>query len=240
MRQETPEEYLRKAMAARTARSRGMHARKGLSWRGPIDRTTHAMLLRQLYLSFFESRQFDKAHEIAVQAIELDVLSDVLHQDAARAAIASGELEAAVVHLRSAARKSPASRRPFHDWTLGATLFLAGRFHEAVSALRRAQRWGTRDKPLYRGHLLLALRAAGEEPEGIRDAMAQLSEAPCGQGYGRFVLGQLAFEAGERKLAQKYLESFVKRTTESQPAMGIALAGELRLARATLAKMAAN
>ena len=91
---------------------------------------------------------------------------------------------------------------------------------------------------------MLALRAAGAGLEqgsiGLHDAMTQLAEAPCGQGYGRFVLGHLAFETGDRKLAQKYLESFVKRTVESQPAMGIALAGELRLARATLAKMAAN
>ena len=63
------------------------------------------MLLRQLYLSHFETRKFRKAHEIALQAIELDVLADVLHQDAARASLAEGDFEQAITHLRAATRR---------------------------------------------------------------------------------------------------------------------------------------
>ena len=51
-------EARRKAMAARTARSRALYAKRGLATNGSIDRTTHAMLLRQLYLSLFEGRRF--------------------------------------------------------------------------------------------------------------------------------------------------------------------------------------
>lgn len=227
-------------MAARTARSRAMYARRGLASSAPLDRTTHAMLLRQLYLSLFEARRFEEAHSVALQALELDVLADVLNQDAARAALASGDLESALAHLRAAARRGPASRRPFHLWTLGGTLFLAQRYAESAAALSRAARWGTKDKPLYRAHLALAQIAGGEDVDDLQDTINQLAEAPCGQGYGRFVLGHLAYAAGEWSAAKRYLEAFLKRTTESRPALGIALEGEVKMTRATLAKMSAN
>lgn len=198
------------------------------------------MLLRQLYLSLYEGRRFRQAHSVALQALELDVLSDVLNQDAARAALASGDLEAALAHLRAAARRGPASRRPFHLWTLGSTLFLAQRYAEAAAALTRAARWGTTDRPLYRAHLALAKIAAGEKVEDLQETINQLAEAPCGQGYGRFVLGHLAYAAGEWAAAKRYLDAFLKRTTSSRPALGIALESEVRMTRATLAKMAAN
>jgi tetratricopeptide (TPR) repeat protein len=198
------------------------------------------MLLRQLYLSLFEDRRFGQAHEVALQALELDVLSDVLNQDAARAALANGDLERALGHLRAAARRGPASRRPFHLWTLGSTLFLAHRHAEAAAALERAARWGTKDKPLYRAHLALAQIAAGESVDDLQDTINHLAEAPCGQGYGRFILGHLAYAAGEWSAAKRYLDAFLKRTTASRPALGIALEGEVRMTRATLAKMSAN
>jgi len=217
-----------------------MYARRGLAYPGSIDRTTHAMLLRQLYLSLFEGRRFKQAHTVALQALELDVLADVLNQDAARAALANGDLESALSHLRAAARRAPASRRPFHLWTLGSTLFLAQRYGEAAAALSRAARWGTKDKPLYRAHLALARMAAGESVEDLQETINQLAEAPCGQGYGRFVLGHLAYATGQWAAAKRYLEAFLKRTTNSRPALGIALEGEVRMTRATLAKMSAN
>jgi tetratricopeptide (TPR) repeat protein len=217
-----------------------MYARRGLATTGPLDRTTHAMLLRQLYLSLFEGRRFRQAHTVALQALELDVLADVLNQDAARAALADGDLENALAHLRAAARRGPASRRPFHLWTLGGTLFLAQRYAEAAAALARAARWGTNDKPLYRAHLALARIAAGEKVDDLEDTIIDLAEAPCGQGYGRFVLGHLAYAAGEWTAAKRYLEAFLKRTTNSRPALGIALEGEIRMTRATLAKISAN
>ena len=235
-----PEECLRKAMEAPSARSRAIYARRGLASRSTLDRTTHAMLLRQLYLSLYEGRRFDKAHAIAMQALELGVLPDVLNQDAARAALANGDLDAALNHLRAAARRGPASRRPFHLWTLGSTLFLAQRYDEAAAALNRAVRWGTKDKPLYRAHLALSRVAAGERLSDLQDTITALAEAPCGQGYGRFVLGHLAYAAGEWSAAKRYLEAFLKRTSISRPALGIALEGEVRMSRATLAKMTSN
>ncbi len=227
-------------MAAKSARSRGVHARKGLATRAPLDPTTHAMLLRQLYLSLFEARRFSEAVDIATQALALNVLPDVLSQDAARAALADGDLPTAVIHLRIATRRGPASRRPFHFWTLGSALFLARRYDEAIAALERAARWGTRDKPLYRAHLALAKIAGGEPVSNLQETIDALAEAPCGQGYGRFVLGHLAYAAGEWNAARRYLEAFVRRTTQARPALAIALEGELTMAKSTLAKMASN
>jgi tetratricopeptide (TPR) repeat protein len=156
----SPEHHLQKAISARSASVRAKYARLGLSARARLDRTTQAMLLRQLYLAHFEARRFSEALDIAVQLIQLQVLADVAHQDAARACQALGDVDRAMGHLRLAARSCPASRRAFHLWTLGGLLYLEHRYGQAVSALTRAARWGTTDKPL--GHLALARCAQGD------------------------------------------------------------------------------
>jgi tetratricopeptide (TPR) repeat protein len=228
-------------MAARTPKARARHATRGLATRAPLDRTTNAMLLRQLYLGHFELKEFARALEVAETALALDVLPDVLNQDAARAAVALGDVDAATRYLRAAARRGPASRRPFHYWTLGSILFLAQRYEEASAALTRAIRWGTRDRPLYRAHLELVRIAAGIPPaDTLQETIDQLSGAPCGQGYGRFVLGHLAYAAGEWHAARRYLEAFVRRTEGARAALAIALSGEVAMAKATLAKMKNN
>jgi tetratricopeptide (TPR) repeat protein len=198
------------------------------------------MLLRQLYLSHYESGLFDRAHEVAEQALELGILLDVFRQDAARAALAEGEVDVAIAHLRVAARRGPPSRRPFHWWTLGSVLFLEHRYVEAIAALERAVRWGTHDKPLYRAHLALVRLAGGERVDDLQSTIDDLAAAPCGQGYGRFVLGHLAYAAGAWNSARRMLEAFIRRTETARPALVLSLGRELAMARATLAKMASN
>jgi tetratricopeptide (TPR) repeat protein len=223
-------------MAARTPAARARWAKQGLAARSPLDKTTQAMLLRQLYLSHYEAKRFAAALDVALQAIELGVLGDVLHQDAARAALAVDDVDAAVSHLRIAARRGPASRRPFHLWTLGSTLFMAHRYAEAVSALERAVRWGTRDKPLYRAHLALVRVASGEHVAELQSTIDELAAAPCGQGYGR----PRPCAGGAGPPPRRYLEAFVRRTEGSRVTLALALDPELKMARATLAKMSAN
>jgi tetratricopeptide (TPR) repeat protein len=198
------------------------------------------MLLRQLYMAHFESRRFKKAHEVALQTIELRVLVDVAHQDAARAALALGLLDEAVGHLRLAARRSPATRRAFHLWTLGSILLVSGRHAEAASCLDRAGRWGTTEKPLYQAQAALARLRAGEPVAEATALYRALAKVPAGQGYGRFVLGQLAFELRAWPDARKHLEAFVKRTREGRAGLSTSLAGELRLADETLSRMRTN
>ena len=236
----SPEHHLQKAISARSASLRAKYARLGLSARARLDRTTQAMLLRQLYLAHFEGRRFQEALDVAVQLIQLQVLADVAHQDAARACQALGDVERAMGHLRLAARACPASRRAFHLWTLGGLLYLEGRYVQAVSALTRAARWGTTDKPLYVGHLALARCAQGESLINLEGIIDQLEAAPCGQGYGRFVLGRLCSYAGRREDAVRYLSAFVRRTHRGRPALSIALEGELAEARRALTEMRGN
>jgi tetratricopeptide (TPR) repeat protein len=226
---------LRRALGAPTPRSRALWARRGLSARGPLDRTTHSMLLRQLYLAYYETRRFQRAVEISEQIVALGVLRDVAHQDAARAKQALGDIDGAVGHLRLAARTGPASRRAFHWWTLGSVYHLARRYDEAIGALTRAARWGTRDKPLYQGHLAVVQCESGMKVEGLGSLIERLSEVPAGQGYGRFVLGQMAYFDQRWDEAKGYLEAFLQRSASGRAAVAIALGGEIEVARQTLA-----
>lgn len=232
------EDILQRAIAASTARARGLWARRGLSLRS-LDRTTQALLLRQLYLSYFEDRRFDKAVQISEQLVLLDVLPDVAQQDAARAKQAIGDIDGAARHLRLAARVGPPSRRAFHFWTLGSLYFLAGRVGEAIAALTRAARWGTTDKPLYQGHLAVVRCAGGESVEDLPEIIDRLASVPAGQGYGRFVLGQLAFYGQRWDDARSHLEAFIARTTAGRAVLSIALDSEITLARKTLAAIPA-
>lgn len=230
---------LQRAMSAPTSRSRALWARRGLAVRRRLDATTQAMLLRQLYLAYYEERRFEKALEVSRQAVELAVLPDVAHQDAARAAQALGDIEGAAGHLRLAARTGPPKRRAFHWWTLGSLYLLAGRHEDAISALSRAARWGTTDKPLYQGHLAVARLAHGERVEDLSELVERLAAVPAGQGYGRFVLGMLAFHGARWEEARTYLSAFVTRSSGGRAVLAIALDGEIALARATLSRIPA-
>lgn len=198
------------------------------------------MLLRQLYLSHFEQRHFREAFALIDTSLTLGVLADVLHQDAARAAAALGDLDAAARHLRTAARVGPASRRAFHWWTLGSLYFLANRYTEAAGALERAARWGTRDKPLYQAHLALVRLAMGDADVDAAELSERLEAVPAGQGYGRFVLGMLAFHDRRPREARAHLQVFVDRTERGRLATCIALDGELVRAKKVLSTLSRN
>jgi tetratricopeptide (TPR) repeat protein len=236
----SPETLLQRAIAARSAAARARYARKGLASRSPLDRVTQSMLLRQLYLAHFEQEQFGKALEIAEQMLGIGMLPDVCHQDLARVLVVLGDIDAASDHLRLAARTAPARRRSFHLWTLGSVLFLAGRLVEAEGAMRRAVRWGTTDRPLHMAHLALLRLEQGELVPRLDEIVEQLEEAPCGQGYGRFVLGMLCLHAGRPGDAERHLHSFVKRTRAARKALELSLAGELAIADERLRAMALN
>lgn len=233
----TPEILLRKATLARSAGLRAKYARRGLEQQGKLDRTTRAMLLRQLYLSHMEGRRFDEALQVAEEIVGLDVMPDVARQDAARACLGQGDRDRAIEHLRLASRVGPASRRAFHLWTLGSVQYLAGRPREAIGALSRASRWGTTDRPLYQAQLALARIACGDPGGDLAALRERLAEAPCGQGYGQFVLGELAYQDGDLAAAREYLRAFVKRSTSGRVALAVALEGEISRARELLSRL---
>jgi hypothetical protein len=95
-------------------------------------------------------------------------------------------------------------------------------------------RWGTTDKPLYLAQVGLARLAMGESVPELASLREQLADAPCGQGYGQFVLGELAFALGDYDEARRYLNAFVRRTTGGRVALTVALAGEIARAERLL------
>jgi len=230
-RQATPELLLRKATLARTSVTRAKYAQRGLEHGAPLDHTTRLLLLRQLYLSQLEGRHFAEALEIAEQMLSTNVMPDVARQDAARACLGLGDRDKAIEHLRIGSRVSPPARRAFHLWTLGSVLYLEGKYQEACGALSRAARWGTRDKPLYLAGLALSRLGAGETVKDLAELRERLSEAPCGQGYGQFVLGELCFALEDFAGAQRYLRAFLKRVTSGRVALQVSLSGEIARAR---------
>lgn len=232
-----PELLLRQATLARTSDLRAKYARRGLETGRRVDPTTRSMLLRQLYLSLLEQKKFEEALAVAEENLKTGVLTDVVHQDIARAHLALGNTVSSAGHLRLASRLGPASRRAFHCWTLGSVLYLAQQHEQAILAFLHAVRWGTRDKPLYRAQLALARRAAGLKGDNLAALYDQLTEVPCGGGYGQFVLGELAYYCGDFPRAREHLQAFVKRTSRGRLAMSIALKGEMSQARRLLVRL---
>jgi len=233
-----PEDLLQKASLAKTAGLRAKYARLGLSQDGPIDTTTRAMLLRQLYLAAMERRRFSAARELTHQMLELGVITDAVHQDAARACLGQKDLDGAIRHLRLAARLGPPSRRAFHCSMLGALLYLNGRATESLSVLRLASRWSTTDKAICRAQLVLAEIEANAYEASIEQRQRELTElrdeleiSPHRRGYGDYVLGELCVLLEDFPAAIEYFEDFVTRTTSGRVALEVALQSELRHAK---------
>jgi tetratricopeptide (TPR) repeat protein len=233
---QTPEGLLQRAASARSSGTRAKYATRGLAV-ADGDPETRLLLLRQLYLAHFEARDFGAALGVARDMVNLAVMADVALQDAARAHLALGDRAAAVRQLRLAARAGPASRRAFHLWTVGTVLYFGGEAREAERVLVRAARWATHDKPLYLAQAELARRALGERQDDLGALAHQLAEAPCGQGYGQFVRGELHWLAGEHDEARRLFRAFVKRTGAGRIALAVALASELTHARARLREL---
>ena len=75
---------------------------------------------------------------------------------------------------------------------------------------------------------------------GLTATRERLEEAPCGQGYGQFVLGALAYEDGDAEAAERYLMLFVRRATTGRVALEVALAAEVAYARTLLRRLRAR
>ncbi len=239
----TAAQALDRALHARTPEVRAKAAREGLS--GHPDPDTQALLLRQLYLGELERGALDHAYEAACQAISLrgpqDPMIDVAHHDAARACQARAAWDRAVEHLRQAIAASPPERRLLHLSTLASLLHAVGRSAEAIAPLEQALEAPGTLEPLLRAQLVLAHHATGKSRDSELDlAFHELSQDSSGEGYGRFVLGELASRMGDRVRARLHLEAFLGKVRKSRPAAQAALAAEVACATATLGKSVWN
>jgi tetratricopeptide (TPR) repeat protein len=235
----SPTLCLDRAMKAKTSALRVRHARAGLA-AGPCDLDTQAMLLRQLYLGQLERGDWEAARVAAEQFVALQVMPDVARHDAARACQALGDLPAAVVHLRAAVSASPPERKTFHLSTLGSLLYVSGRAAEACEALTEALERDDPAAPLLRGQLALARFAAEADAAELDVAFHELLHDRTGEGYGRFVLGELAMARGDRRAAQLFLQAFLTKAKRARPAAQAALKPEIDRATAVLGRLTWN
>ncbi|GAC1351157.1 MAG: hypothetical protein NVS3B20_11730 [Polyangiales bacterium] len=230
---------LERALKAKSPALRAKHAREGLV--AICDVETQGLLLRQLYLGELEEGHFEQARTAATQLVSLGVLHDVAHHDAARACQALGDYDGAVSHLESALRVCPEDRRSFHLSTLGGLLYCIGRAAEAIAPLETAvEAAGDAAVPLLRGQLALAQHHAHGDRAELDYAYHQLLRDPTGEGYGRFVLGELARAREDRLSARLHLEAFLAKVRRSRPAARAALSPEVARATATLGQSVWN
>ena len=123
----------RRRSLERRARARNTPS-AGLAFSSGVDRTTRALLLRQLYLSHMEGQAVcDEALLAAEQMIEADIMPDVaLQQDAARRRASAWASASARSTICGWPVVSPPARRAFHLWTLGSVLYLMGQHREVA------------------------------------------------------------------------------------------------------------
>lgn len=198
-----------------------------------------ALLLRQKYLAEIEEGNDRAALRVAEQMVELGTLGDVARQDAARAALGVDDLDAAIGHLRIAARVCPPDRRAFHYAHLGTLLRFDGQVDQAIEAFKKAIRWATEDRDLYLAQQALAEVALGRttaDLEGLRERLE--SDDPM-KAYSLWVLGELCLVLGDTESGATYLKRFLSRQTDAPRAKALALKGEVAHASALLRQISA-
>lgn len=224
----TPEAWLQLASRASDPAARAKFAISGLCF-AHLAADTHLLLLRQLCLSHLERGRHYDARAVAQQMVALGAWPEIAHQEAARACAALGDFAEAVNHLRLAGRAAPASRRGFHLWCLGSTLYALDQHSEALEALERAERWATKNKPLIAGVGALCRRALAQSAD-LSAAYAELSDLLLQPGIAEWVGGELLLALGRVAPARRLLERFVSRLAR-QPAKAAGLRAELERAR---------
>ena len=222
----TPELLLRKA----TARSNVGHPRamrRARFWPSApdVDRTTRALLLRRLPTSrTWRGRRFAGSLAGREQMIEADIMPDVARQDAARAVL--GERRARTRGRPFSGSASRVQIRPrvarFTSGRSAASRYLMGQPSRGRRRCSRAPRAGARPrKPLYLAQVALARRRRRRGEPGYSRALREhLADAPCGQGYGQFVLGELAYTEAILPRRANARGLFIKRTTGGRVALG--------------------
>lgn len=233
-----PEEYLRQAMAASSPEQAAALARQGLAVTLASDTEGKVLLEREIFKAHLLAGRPRSAHAIARKMVLAGALPEVAHADLGRACAALGWWVRAAQAYRLAARFAPARRRSLHWAACASAYHHAAQHDNALAALDRALRWSTRTRPLHRAYAALVRMDRGETVDGLDALVADLEAAPCGEGYGRYVLGRLAFAVGNRREGARFLREFLRRNV-GDPLREATLAGEIHSARSLLRQPAA-
>jgi len=233
-RAEPSGETVRLALEAREPDERLRLARVALAQKD-LDRDTEFLLLRQVYVGHLERGEFGRAVMAARRMATVGILEDVAHHDAARALAARGDLPAAIDAQAQAVDAAPRDRKSFQLWSLGTLQHFAGDTLDSLASLSRAIRFADRDRPLIRAHLAWVRLEAGMAVPGLAQIVEALHRSPSREGYGRFLLGMIAHELGDARLASTHLRAFLKRNATIDRAKELTLREELRRARRALA-----
>ena len=242
-----PEEHLRSAVRAKDPARRLAHAEAGLTTLArrdddEIDPDIQVLLLRQAYLAHLELRQLRQAADTAERMAEVEgsSLKAVAWADRARALQALGDVEGAIECQRLAARNAPAHRRSFHHWSLATIQHFSGDVDGALASLKKGLRLAQKDRPLLTAHAAYVKLDAGRAVPELQTIRETLAAAPCGQGYGQYLLGMIAHLIGDRAAAETHLRAFLRRNARLDEAKALTLREELRRARLALASFASS
>lgn len=244
--------FLLRALGAKRSDQKRAFARRGLTLLGggpgiggaPREQDEEegemrALLLRQIYLASIEEGDDRAALAVAEQMVELGTLGEVARQDAARAALGVDDLDAAIGHLRIAARVCPPSRRAFHYAHLGALLRFDGQVSEALDAFSKAARWATEDRDLYLAQQALVEAEQGRTHADLEELRSRLESDEAPKAYSLWVLGELCVLLGDAAAARSYLQCFLARQCDAPRAKALALKGEVAHASALLSQISA-
>jgi tetratricopeptide (TPR) repeat protein len=171
--------------------------------------------------------------------IDLGTLGDVARQDAARAAVGVDDIDAAIGHLRIAARVCPAGRRAFHYAHLGSLLRFDGQTEQAIEAFSRANRWATEDRDLYQAQQALAEAAHGRTTADLAELRTRLEKSAPQKAYCLWVLGELCVLLGDPIEGAEYLRRFLERQESAPRAKILSLKSEVAHANALLEEISA-
>ncbi len=236
---QTPEEHLRLALGATDPEQRLDHARDGLD--APPDELapdTELLLLRQAYLAHVELHQLGMAVATAEAMAAVGPYRDIAHHDRSRALAALGRMPEAIEAQRMSARHAPPNRKSFQLWSLATLLQFAGDLEGALSTITRGLRYSHKDRPLLKAHAALLRLEAGQPVRKLTATRQALAAAPCGQGYGQYVLGMIAVHLEDGPAATVHLQAFLRRNADIDEPKRLTLREELRRARLALAKFA--
>lgn len=231
------EELLWKALRADSPKRRLRYAEAGLEGEtGELAPDTRVLLLRQAYRAHVDLRELRSALAIAREMASIGPLRDIAHHDASRVLQALGETDEAIAEQRMAARHAPAERRSFQLWALATVQHFAGAHEAAESNLRRALRWANRGRALIRAHAAYVKLERGAAVRDLQGILTELGDSRSREGYGRFLLGMIAYHMGDWRQASVHLRAFLNRHAAAEEAQALTLREELRRARMALAR----